>query len=488
MSDSQSASSQQGEAAPSPLPATMVLPTDMDRLSRPSSPTPSEEQGCLGSAVCDPRRAPYRYLGLVLMCFLGFGSYFVYDTPASLQNQIKEDMGVNTYQFQSLYFLYSWPNVVLCFAGGFLIDRVFGIRLGAIIFSSIVTAGHFVYAFGALADSFPLMQTGRFVFGLGGENLAVATNTYAVSWFKGRELNFVFGLQLSMARLGSTVNFYVMEPLYEAVEGLTGEAGGYTVLGLTLMIAGSFCVFSLLCAVGIGLMDRRRSSVLRVTEGQVGEKIQLKDILSFPLTFWLISFICVFYYSAVFPFVSISKVFFMYKYEMGAAAADSVSGIPYIISAFVSPFMGMLVDRMGRNITWVFISCCSTLVVHLMMAFTFINPYVPMVLMGISYSVLASSLWPMVALILPENQLGTGYGIMQSIQNLGLALMGMLSGYVVDSYGYLVLEVLLVLSLAVAVLCMAWMYITDAGQGGYLNMSPAQRRLFLPGSMFSKIE
>lgn len=27
-----------------------------------------------------------------------------------------------------LYAWYSWPNVVLCFFGGFLIDRVFGIR------------------------------------------------------------------------------------------------------------------------------------------------------------------------------------------------------------------------------------------------------------------------------------------------------------------------------------------------------------------------
>lgn len=36
---------------------------------------------------------------------------------------------------------------------------------------------------------------------IGGESLAVAQNTYAVNWFKGKELNLVFGLQLSMARV-----------------------------------------------------------------------------------------------------------------------------------------------------------------------------------------------------------------------------------------------------------------------------------------------
>lgn len=52
---------------------------------------------------------------------------------------------------------------------------------------------------------------------VGAESLAVAQNNYAVLWFKGKELNMVFGLQLSFARVGSTVNFVVMEPLYKWV-------------------------------------------------------------------------------------------------------------------------------------------------------------------------------------------------------------------------------------------------------------------------------
>jgi len=39
------------------------------------------------------------------------------------------------------------------------------------------------------------------VFRIGGESLMVAQNTYAVSWFHGRELNMVFGLQLSFSRV-----------------------------------------------------------------------------------------------------------------------------------------------------------------------------------------------------------------------------------------------------------------------------------------------
>ena len=49
-----------------------------------------------------------------------------------------------------------------------------------------------------------LMQVFFFhVQSLGGENLAVAQNTYSVTWFKGKELNLVFGLQLSISRVVS---------------------------------------------------------------------------------------------------------------------------------------------------------------------------------------------------------------------------------------------------------------------------------------------
>ena len=41
---------------------------------------------------------------------------------------------------------------------------------------------------------------------LGGENLAVAQNNYAVLWFKGKELNMVFGLLLSISRIVSLTN------------------------------------------------------------------------------------------------------------------------------------------------------------------------------------------------------------------------------------------------------------------------------------------
>lgn len=45
-------------------------------------------------------------------------------------------------------------------------------------------------------------------YSIGGESLCVAQNTYAVKWFQGKELNMVFGLQLSFSRV---VSFSVLK-------------------------------------------------------------------------------------------------------------------------------------------------------------------------------------------------------------------------------------------------------------------------------------
>lgn len=95
-------------------------------------------------------------------------------------------------------------------------------------------------------DSFTVMEVGRFVFGIGGESLAVAQNTYASSWFSGGALNMVFGLQLSVARLGSTVNFQVVGPLFHSLNETMEE---HAALGTTLLISGIALVFSFLASI-----------------------------------------------------------------------------------------------------------------------------------------------------------------------------------------------------------------------------------------------
>lgn len=424
-------------------------------------------------SCCYPGHTCYRFIALVFMCFMGFGSYFCYDNPGALQDNFKADLHMSTTQFVLLYSIYSWPNVILCFIGGYLIDRVFGVRLGTIIYMVILLIGAILFAMGGYTNLFWLMVVGRFIFGIGGESLAVAQNNYAVVWFKGKELNMVFGLQLSLARMGSTVNFIVMEPLYKWV---SNYYTGYHKIGVVLFIASLTCLGSLLCVLILGWMDLRAERVLnRRAENPNDVPFKLTDVRHFSMTFWLVSIICVTYYVAVFPFIALGKMFFERKFDFSPEDANLVNSIVYIISAMMSPLLGFLIDKTGRNLMWVISSIILTIGAHSLLTFSFANPYLGMCLMGLSYSMLASGLWPLVALIIPENQLGSAYGICQSVQNLGLAVVSLLTGMIVDKFGYFMLEMFFLGCLFVSLIASVLIWVVDSANKGTLNMTPTER-------------
>lgn len=408
------------------------------------------------------------------MCTLGFGSYFCYDNPGALQDEIKSAMDISTYQFENLYAFYSWPNVFLPIIGGYLLDNVFGIRLGAVIFASFILAGQLLTSLGAFVQNFKVMEFSRFVFGIGGESLAVAQNTYASVWFRGAALNMVFGLQTSIARVGSTVNFQVVGPLYREMERSFDK---HQALGWTLLIAGITTLFSLIGAIILGLLDKRRERLTR--QGfEENPKIALKDVLVFPLSFWLVCLICVTYYVAVFPFVTLGQVYFMKKYSFSDENANFITGLVYLISAFAAPLFGIIIDRVGRNVGFVFMAVLATLLSHIVLVSTDINPYVSIILMGIGYSMLAAALWPIVALIVPHHRQGTAFGLMQAIQNLGLAVISLLAGLIVDNLGYMWLELFFIFWLLLATTCTITIWLIDSSGTGYLNMSKSQRKEF----------
>ncbi|XP_019850662.1 PREDICTED: major facilitator superfamily domain-containing protein 1-like [Amphimedon queenslandica] len=425
---------------------------------------------------CDPRRWMHRFLMLCLMCSLSFGSYYCYDNPAALTRTIIQVMRVDNTQYNLLYSLYSWPNVILSLIGGVLIDRWIGVRIGTVLFSVFVTVGQLIFALGGIFDKFWLMLVGRFVFGLGGESLAVAQNAYAVLWFKGKELNFVFGALLSISRVGSTVNMNVNQKMFDTFDGIHSKP---VRLGVVLLVGFGFCIFSLITGVALGLFDRRAARIVKRKKGE-GEKISLRDVKDFSLSLWLIFIVCVMYYVTVFPFIGVATVFLEDKYGMSPGVANIVNSIVYFMSALASPVFGIAVDRIGCNLFWLIFGVLATLGCHAAFAFgngaTYI-PFLAMLGMGFAYSILACSLWPLVAFIVPEHQLGTAYGLMQSVQNLGLAIVPIVNGVIIDRVGYLILEVFFCICLCVTMIAAIALYLVDSVKyNGVLNLSYWERK------------
>lgn len=75
----------------------------------------------------------------------------------------------------------------------------------------------------------------------------------------------------------------------------------------------------------------------------------------------------------------IFRLFFERKFDFLPQEANNVNSMVYFLSAALSPFFGILIDKTGRNVTWVIISIVTTIGAHFMLAFTFFNPYIGVV-------------------------------------------------------------------------------------------------------------
>ena len=66
--------------------------------------------------------------------------------------------------------------------------------------------------------------------------------------------------------------------------------------------------------------------ILDLLDGADLEVMKPTDIFRFPPTFWLLSIICLAYYAAIFPFISLGQVFFMKKFMFNKSEANMING------------------------------------------------------------------------------------------------------------------------------------------------------------------
>jgi MFS family permease len=72
---------------------------------------------------------------------------------------------------------------------------------------------------------------------------------------------------------------------------------------------------------------------------------------------------------------------------------------------------------------------------HLMLGLTHWNPIPMMALLGVAFVLVPAAMWPSVPLVVEEKRVGTAFGLMTAIQNLGLGLFPFLNGKLRDMTG-----------------------------------------------------
>jgi MFS family permease len=386
-----------------------------------------------------PSQRPYRYIVLLTVSLLTFGSYFAYDSVGAIAPTLIAALGVGREAIGQMYTLYSVAAILSVFIGGLLIDKI-GTRRASLLFSLLVTIGAAIVA---VAPNIWVLNGGRFIFGWGSESLVVAQSAIFTRWFKGKELAFSFGVGLTVSRLGTLFSFNT--------EALISEY--FNSYKMALWAAVVFCVISVAANLLFILLDKKGEKVLGLKEEGGGDKIVLADVKKFNPSYWYVTLLCVTFYSAIFPFTALSTDFFNTKWGIPMTAgaeggflyqvfyniihmfstAGGTTTIIIFASMVFAPFFGQWVDRFGRRATVMVIGSVLMIPAFLSMAFTMIPPAFPMIVLGGAFVMVPAAMWPSIPLIVEENRVGTAFGLTTMIQNFGLALFPWLNGLLRDA-------------------------------------------------------
>ncbi len=384
-----------------------------------------------------PSRALYRWIVLILAGLLTFGSYFAYDSIGALVDTLLKAWHTDRQAIGGLYTYYSLAAIVVVFLGGMLIDRI-GTRRASLVFSGLVVIGACMVA---MANSVVVAGVGRLVFGAGSESLVVAQSAILSRWFRGKELAFSFGLTLAIARLGTLFSFNTEE--------LVASRFGWQA---ALWLAAGLCALSLVANFVYYLLDRAGEKTLHLEEAGAGDKIVFGDIAKFGSSYWYAVALCVTWYSAIFPFTALSTDLFHEKWGLPLTAgggggflagvftnllhmfstAPGTSSIIIFGSMCLAPFAGGLVDRIGRRASIMIVGALLMIPCYLILAFTMVPPRYPMFLLGASFVLVPAAIWPSIPLIVEKNRVGTAFGLMTMIQNIGLGVFPWLNGKLRD--------------------------------------------------------
>ncbi len=372
-----------------------------------------------------PQPSPiYRWTVLLFISFAMFGNYYIYDSIAPIADMLKSELGFSDMNIGSLYSYYSVAAVIILIISGPIIDRL-GVKISIFIFSAIcsvaallMAVSHGLSASLGISELY-IMLGSRFLLGIGAEPLIVAVTTALAKWFKGKELGFAFGINLTIARLGS----------FAADWSPTWAKDYFGTWNEPLMVA--FFV-GLTCIIGgiiywlmEGYADRNYSL------GDAGEtdKFVFADLFKFGKSFWYVVILCVTFYSAVFPFRTFAIKFYQEAHGASREFAGQLNSVLIFASMIATPLFGLLADKIGKRATMMMIGSVLILPVFLMLVYSHITLYIPIFMLGIAFSLIPAIMWPSVAYLVEQKRLGTAYSIMTLIQQIGVFAFNYLLGW-----------------------------------------------------------
>ena len=306
--------------------------------------------------------AAIRWMALLLLALAMFCAYIFMDILSPIKDLMQTQRGWDSDAFGTMQGSETFLNVFVFFLifAGIILDKM-GVRFTALLSGGVMLLGAIIKWY-AISDSFigsgletwftnnlnhipvfeqlnvspfyegmpasaKLAACGFMLFGCGAEMGGITVSRGIVKWFKGREM--------ALARLG-VATCMIFSPFFAKLGGVVSVSRSVA-FGVVLL-----CIAMIMLVVYF-FMDKK----LDAQTGEAEEKddpFKISDLGQILTSsgFWLVSLLCVLYYSAIFPFQKYAVNMLQCNLSFTEVPADSfwasssVTIIQYVIMLVVA--------------------------------------------------------------------------------------------------------------------------------------------------------
>ena len=314
--------------------------------------------------------AAIRWMALLLLALAMFCAYIFMDILSPIKDLMQTQRGWDSDAFGTMQGSETFLNVFVFFLifAGIILDKM-GVRFTALLSGAVMLLGAIIKWY-AISDSFigsgletwftnnlnhipvfeqlnvspfyegmpasaKLAACGFMLFGCGAEMGGITVSRGIVKWFKGREMALAMGSEMALARLG-VATCMIFSPFFAKLGGVVSVSRSVA-FGVVLL-----CIAMIMLVVYF-FMDKK----LDAQTGEAEEKddpFKISDLGQILTSsgFWLVSLLCVLYYSAIFPFQKYAVNMLQCNLSFTDVPADSfwasssVTIIQYVIMLVVA--------------------------------------------------------------------------------------------------------------------------------------------------------
>lgn len=275
-------------------------------------------------------KAWVRWTALLLLALAMFCSYIFMDILSPIKDLLQSTRGWDSTAFGTMQGAETFLNVFVFFLifAGIILDKM-GVRFTALLSGSVMLVGALIQYY-SLSESFmgssleqwfnthlnyipvfdelgispfylgmpasaKLAAIAFMIFGCGVEMAGITVSRGIVKWFKGREMAMAMGSEMALARLG-VATCMIFSPFFATLGGEIDVDRSVAFGVVLLMIA-------LIMFIVYFFMDKKLDEQTGAEE-EKDDPFKLSDVWTILRSrgFWLVSLLCVLYYSAIFPF------------------------------------------------------------------------------------------------------------------------------------------------------------------------------------------